>query len=317
MPTDEYPPLLDRVGAKAQAAPLIDIASPLLREIVNHSTWAFKRCALESSDREGEDVAAFVLYRQAIELADGIEVLLAEACATAAIPTLRALFETVMGLQYLHESDATYVDRSFAWLYCYTRERIDIRLKLDPAVPRTQRLFEDWHGDGESLSLPPELVEASRRIVRGLQDVLAGEDYGKADTEYKRIATDWWKPKWYSFYGGPRTLLDLARHLGQEREYEILYRSWSRLAHAADASRFLGPAPSGAVPPFTGVRTTNGFINVAQIPSSLMLEATRLMLGKFRSGENVKNWYLQEIQPRYEALERLSSRERAAVTEGP
>lgn len=317
MPTDEYRPLLDRRAAKAQAAPLIDIASPLLREIVNHSTWAFKRCALESSDREGEDVAAFVLYRQAIELADGIEVLLTEACATAAIPTLRALFETVIGLQYLHESDATYVERSFAWLYCYTLERIDIHRKLDPADPRAQRLFEDWHGDGESLSLPPELVEASRRIVRNLQDLLAGEDYRKADTEYKRIATGRWRPKWYSFYGGPRTLLELARHLGQQREYEILYRSWSRLVHAADASRFLGPAPSSAVAPFTGVRTTKAFINVAQISSSLMLEATRLMLGKFRSGENVRNWYLQEIQPRHEALEKLSGRERGAVADAP
>jgi hypothetical protein len=74
MPTEEFRPLLDRLEAIANAKPLADAACPLLREVVNHATWAMQRChaATDAPGGENEDLAVFVLYRHMIELADAI-----------------------------------------------------------------------------------------------------------------------------------------------------------------------------------------------------------------------------------------------------
>ena len=64
MPTDEFLPLLDRERAVSNATPLIEAACPLLREVVNHASMAFRRCTAASDNLggENEDLAPFILY---------------------------------------------------------------------------------------------------------------------------------------------------------------------------------------------------------------------------------------------------------------
>jgi hypothetical protein len=44
-------------------------------------------------------------------------------------------------------------------------------------------------------------------------------------------------PAWYSLYGGPSSLAELAEHLGHLDEYDVLYREWSGPIHASDLGR--------------------------------------------------------------------------------
>jgi hypothetical protein len=73
----EFKPLLDRDFVKVSVQPITDIATPPLRELVDASLRAFRRCEIEAAEhgKPNEDVAALVLFRQIIELADGVEVL--------------------------------------------------------------------------------------------------------------------------------------------------------------------------------------------------------------------------------------------------
>ena len=77
MPTEELKMMLDREEAIRNATGLIDAATPLLRELVNHACWALRRCTVASYNLggENEDLAPFVLYRHLIELIDGVETL--------------------------------------------------------------------------------------------------------------------------------------------------------------------------------------------------------------------------------------------------
>ena len=86
MPTGEFKKLLDRDFAKVSVEPLTEITSPLLREFVDAALMAFRRCEVEAADKgkENEDVTALILFRQIIEMADGIELLVAHNCGTAA-----------------------------------------------------------------------------------------------------------------------------------------------------------------------------------------------------------------------------------------
>jgi len=56
MPTQQFEPLLDRDTAKVLAKPIIDLASPIMKETVNYATNAFARC---SSSRKGSLEEAF------------------------------------------------------------------------------------------------------------------------------------------------------------------------------------------------------------------------------------------------------------------
>jgi len=44
MPTDEFRPMLERAEVVREAQPIIEVACPLLRELVNASGAAFQRC---------------------------------------------------------------------------------------------------------------------------------------------------------------------------------------------------------------------------------------------------------------------------------
>src|SRR5205085_1346709 len=99
MPTKPLEAALDRDFSRVAAKELIEIASPLLQEIVNFGTNALQRCHISATGGEDEDIAALLLYRQIIEFTDGIEVLVSQACVVPAIPLLRASFEASLALE--------------------------------------------------------------------------------------------------------------------------------------------------------------------------------------------------------------------------
>ncbi len=62
MPTEPLSDLLNRDISASGAQKLVDMASPVLREVVNYGTRVFDRCQHHSSGDEDEDLPAFTLY---------------------------------------------------------------------------------------------------------------------------------------------------------------------------------------------------------------------------------------------------------------
>jgi hypothetical protein len=133
--TDEYKPLLNRDEAVSTAAPLIEAAAPLLKELVNHASLAFRRCTAASDNlgAENEDLAPFILCRHTIELIDGIDTLFRSSCVDASVPLLRAALEASLSLDYIMKAD--YTRRSLAWTCGYAHARIKAHRRLDATTP--------------------------------------------------------------------------------------------------------------------------------------------------------------------------------------
>lgn len=76
--TDSFTGVLDRDLATVAARETIDLVCPLLKEVVNHATWAHQRCLTEKISHGGQndDLAPVALYLHVIGATDGIEVLL-------------------------------------------------------------------------------------------------------------------------------------------------------------------------------------------------------------------------------------------------
>lgn len=302
MPTKPFEPLLYRELAKVQVKEIIDVSSPLLQELVNYATNAFQRCQTSSTGAKDEDLPILVSYLHIIEMTDGIEVLISQSCPIPAIPLLRSSFEAQLTIDYLLEAD--YQRRAFAWLVEYAHQRLTQYEMLDPSHQRGKDFRAVLLADevGQSMKLPtiPDLPQA----IQNLQSLLSKPNYNVVETEYQNIKKiKKRKPNWYSLFGGPSDLRQLARHVGRGGQYDFLYRYWSRIIHAHDLSRYLTRTSEGT-PAFKPLRNPEEIRQVYGITATLIIAATRKMLGKFRPGEETsfRKWYIREVKDRYLAL---------------
>jgi hypothetical protein len=300
MSTDEYKELLDRDGAEHAARELIDAACPLLRELVNHATWAFVRCSSASDeDRRGgenEDLAPFVLYRLLIEQVDGIEVLLSRSCADAAVPLLRSAFETSLALTYILSEESSYRERSLAWVCAYIHKLIHKHEQYDPSTRRGAERAEVLRKRYD-ITVPPC---DSKPAIEGLRRVLARPEFATLNPDYLARAAKR-APNWFSLLGGPADRHQLAKRVGLESDYLVLYGDWSSIAHGATAAPYVRHNEQNEVT-FKCIRAAAELPQQAFLAATFLLRATRLMIRHFRPGENLEQWYRREVQQRYQRL---------------
>ncbi len=303
MPTKQFEPLLYRELRKVEAKKIIEIASPLLQEEINYATNAFQRCQDSAVGAAADElIPVLTSYYHIIEMTDGIEVLISQSCAVPAVPLLRSSFEALLTIEYILEGDSR--RRAFAWLACYCHDRLGRYEMLDPSHQKGKEFIITFEEDEISkyMTLPslPNLPQA----IQNLKSLLGKPNYKAADDEYQRLKSiRKRKPNWYSFFGGPGNLKDLARHMHWGAYYDILYRYWSSIAHAGDLSHFLTRTKKGS-PAFNPIRNHQELGLLASIASSFLLDATREMIGKFRPGEkySLRRWYINEIRARHFTL---------------
>jgi hypothetical protein len=290
MPTDPHPAVLDRHLSVASAREVIEIACPLLRELVDHGTLALVRCGGSAEGDVDVDVAPLALYRLQLEAVDGIEVLLSAACVNATVPLLRSTFEALLALEYICETKEDYVRRSLSWLLCYNHQRLDLYDRLNPATTKGQEFQKILDADRVmrgKLKVPHDVEAARARLA----SVLEKPHFQPIETEFRSFER---RPVWFRLFNGPRNLRELAVHLNRGGLYETLYRVWSRVAHAQDFLSFVDG--EGAL---KRLRNPAELRSGAGLAASFLLASTRILVGKFREGEDLEPWCVREVRDRY------------------
>ncbi len=238
MPTEPFKKLLDRDFAKAAAKPLINVASPLLVDVVNEATTAWQRCQVSigrAGDRkvekdEGQHVAPFILYRQIIEMADGIEVLISNSCSGPTLPLLRSMFEAFLSLDYMFKED--YKRRSLAWFCSHVHEQIRTYELLDPTTQQGREVKKTLESEGD----PNVKGLFSSETVQELQRALTSE-LSTIENEYKRQKKLQRRtPRWYSLFDGPTNLRALSVKVSKLGYYIRLYPYWSSTVNRRNAA---------------------------------------------------------------------------------
>jgi hypothetical protein len=299
MATKPLQTVLYRELSRVEAKELIDSAASLLEELVNWGTNALVRCAASAFQGVDEDLAILALYRHIIEMTDGIEVLISQACPIPAIPPLRSSFEALLSLEYILETEQHYVRRSLSWLVGYIHQRLDSYERLDPSTAKGAQFARSFEKDQFAFDiswLPPAEVQAAQANLRSL---LEKPHLRPVEAEFNKHR----KPNWYQLFGGPKHLYALAEHLNKGAQYEFLYRPWSRTAHAQDLLPFLDRTANGKQT-IGKLRDPGKIREVSSFASSFMLYATRLVLVKLRPGEDWSRWYMREVQARYSSIAR-------------
>ena len=293
--TQSYRPILDRELSARNMEPLDDIALRPLREAVNEATRAAKRCLEAATSTRDAHVAPFSLYRQSIQLADGIEVLLSKSCVEAAIPLLRSLFETVLGLKYILEKNDSYRARSLACLCGDTQRRLDFFRAV-----RDGRITEEL-----SARLGEKYIE--ERVVPEIEKLQAALDKPHMEDVLKAYAERqkrWRFPRWYSLDNEELTSLGkLAAHVDCKDMYLLGYSRWSGVVHGNSVTEAFEPVGDGEAA-LKQIRHPEKLCEIAERTLDFLSDATLEMLGRFRPAEeaSMMNWYESKIMP---AMERL------------
>lgn len=296
MPTEALETILYRDLSKVAENELIQVASSLLRELVNYSTHAYQRCVDATKGEENEDLAVIILYLHIVEMVDGVEVLIAQACPTPAIPLVRSAFEALLAIEYILEKN--YVRRSLSWLAVYAHSRIKSYELLDPSTERGKQFQKTKVVDTivKNIDLSDAATAAHERITN-MRRLLNRPQFKDIEAEINNRKG---MPNWYQLFGGPANLEQLAQHLNRRAQYDILYRQWSSVSHAQDVSRFIrriiSPDPIIRV-----LRDPSDLREVANFAATFILAATYLLLGKFRPNEksSLATWYINEVRERY------------------
>jgi hypothetical protein len=180
--------------------------------------------------REDHHFVPILLAMDFVDAIDGVAIQVRSGSATNCEPLLRTAFEVYLNLAYLLQSEDTYPQRSRDYEFWYYRKCYDWADARDPNSARGKsiagKLKNDDHAkllDGQFIGLD---VDKERRLAKTAMD---SPRMAMSKAEYERC-----KPKnWFSMWGGPSSIEDLAFRLNETALYETLYRPWSTKVHGS------------------------------------------------------------------------------------
>jgi len=300
MPTKPLESILWREFSKKEMKEVISIASPLLIEVVNYGTNLLARCHDSSKAEPDVDIALISLYHHMLEMTDGIQVLISQGCCFPAIPLVRSSFEALVSIKYILQTEEDYKKRSLSWNWGYLNNRIELFGRL---------LSSEEKGRKFQVALKKERgKEKKDNIEKEAQAEIDQINYFLRRDLYKEVieeATKTKKKKWHNLFIGPSSLEDMAEKVDKLSEYLTLYCLWSEISHAKDFRSLT--KTSGGITALERIRKTDqsDLAGVSSFAIKFMKEASELVLGKFKQGELITEWYAKEIQQGFERLKDL------------
>lgn len=297
--------ILDRDIARAQTEEVRALGDPVLRKVIDYGAAAFERCSQTAPDGD-ENLGLLMPFHHTLEMLDAVQVLLEQSCVVACRPPLRSAFEGAWSIEYVLEQDTK--RRGLAYVVGDLKERIRWYEQHDPETSRGKHFAEEMGFDDES-EFPRPDVDEVRKARAKLENVLRSETFSEIDDEYRDTAKQLNRsmPPWYSLFGGPRNIRELAKHVGDIDDYIIVYKAWSLTTHAVDLNRQVGAAADGSGASVSVIRSPLGMPNVYSFACSIGSSVIRDVLGHYRPGEaeGFATWFLEEVNPTSEALTKI------------
>jgi hypothetical protein len=201
--------------------------------------WEIAQKAAASTS-EAHHTPILLLVRHVIESVDGVAMLVSSSGSHPCQPLLRSALEAVLGVLYILGKDTK--QRALAYQVAHAHKKIKLYDRLDPTTPTGKELrrlldgdpMEDFFNALPFLNYP--------KMIANLQAMLVAPDFQPIEAEWHRVKAlnNKRDPEWYSLFGGPRNVRELAVRLRMTGMYEFLYRFWSESVHAGMAMEAIG-----------------------------------------------------------------------------
>ena len=249
------------------------ISEPLdsLRDFVDYGTHLILRCYYTSEKFLKDIVALFSLFKNALSMADAIEVMMRQGVIRPSQLQLRSLFEVSVTLQWILQESGDERARAYHVANLRRQRLWASRYLPDTAEDKAFQYFWDTVGDKTTSS---EGEKEARAQIDDLNKALSIPSMcdlnEKFETFYQKNKRE---QDWYRILG-VRSFWKITKDVGRTAEYAMIYVSGSEVMH--------GSTYSGQVA-FDGSKViTDSLRSPEEIGSSLRL-AMALTLKMIRS----------------------------------
>lgn len=169
------------------------------------------------------DVIIISMYRKVLEQADGLFILLDHDSNSASTSTIRTLYETSIGMQFIFENEDLLANRATSYYVAYMHEQLTWAKKTAKS--------------GE-LSNEYSLEELNEKVTK-FESALTKEPLNSVNKVWEKEKAKLEKknkhfpPKWYSLYGSASSFTQLASRF--KGTHPLLYSGYSLESHGYTA----------------------------------------------------------------------------------
>ncbi len=185
--------------------------------------------------QEGDHhLVPILFFRNILELADAISILIRNSSVDPAKPLLRSLLENSFGLEYLLEKDQK--NRALSYNVWMAHKDLKFCEKLNESSQVGKQFSGEIKKDQhvKEFKRNASLLEA---VKQNSLELLKLPLYEWIEKEYQRTYKVRKNPKWFALFDGPNDIEQLAKRLNHHTLYEIAYRNLSNNVHATDVMK--------------------------------------------------------------------------------
>lgn len=217
------------------------------------------------------------------------------------------MFEALLTIEYMIQDKTKVRERAMAYLYKVELKRRRFYLSQNPGTPEGAALQKFIAGDPYAQEWKGQNPATIAERVSEIDKILQTPELQAIAVEYNALRKKLRDPDWYSLFGGPANVAQLAQALNRGASYRILYGEWSERTHSADAiDRILTHDPSGRV--YARSLRDVSELNVAiDFAMTFSIDASRLLVRHYFPADemNFAKWYAEEISPRWKKIPKV------------
>ncbi|GAB4019239.1 DUF5677 domain-containing protein [Spirosoma koreense] len=216
---------------------VMDIYYEALHELVSYGThileWSLK--ANQKKEPATElGVAAPLLFRHILELLDAISIQIKYGIVEPCKVQQRAALEAYFCLDYMLQEKTQ--ERAACFYVVDFYRKLNMYRKYSPGTPKNEAFQKDLKDHSSEYSDIFSFKEAAA-AYDNMKSLIERPMYAEARAEYLSLTTNNTKRldiKWYSLFGGPTSVIWIAKKLKKYELHEFFYKSWSNASHGTE-----------------------------------------------------------------------------------
>ena len=297
MPTEPIREVYPETAGDAKVMKILGRWADGVQECVSFGTHVAKWCMDNPHWKDERSLPILLPFRHALELLDSISVLIRHGLADPCKILLRSLFETWMGIEYIVQMDSG--QRAMSFLVWHVKQKKKSYLQLSEGSPENKQFRAVIKKDNLGFLDNIRPVDGISRYIDRLNRLLDKPMYQKVVQEFERVQKAHKRnPNWFSLYGGPCDIKQLAERLGHSGMYEILYRVFSATTHGIDVVDHKISQMDNGLTGIVQIRFALHAQNVTSLAISFALSLFRIMIKFHKPDYKIKleEWYVREMR---------------------